>query len=77
MADDVYKCVKCAGEMVRGFIADYSERSYFLAKWAEGEPVNPTFLGITGTNVEMLDRPTKDVRALRCSRCGFLELYAV
>lgn len=43
--------------------------------WVEGEPEFNSFLGDVEVNVDTKKKYT--VRALRCGKCGFLELYAV
>ena len=77
MAQEGYKCIKCGFEAARGFLADYSDGANFVAKWIEGEPQQASFLGISGSNVDINGRRQFNVRSLRCERCGFLELYAV
>jgi ribosomal protein L37E len=77
MSEEGFKCAKCGHQTTRGFLADYSDAAYFVAKWIEGEPVQRTVFGITGNNVETHGRREYNVRTLRCERCGFLELYAV
>jgi len=76
-AEQVYTCTKCGAAMAKGFLADKSEHSYHVGRWVEGEPEHPSLLGITGQNVKIYERPSFDVRSLRCEQCGFLELYAV
>jgi predicted nucleic-acid-binding Zn-ribbon protein len=77
MAQQVYACPKCGGDMRRGFLAERGEHSTFVAKWIDGEPVNAEIFGIRGQNVNIQNRNSFQVRSLRCDLCGFLELYAV
>lgn len=77
MSNGQYICSKCGGGMVKGFAADKSEHYYMKLAWVDGEPVNPTVFGIKGDNVKIADLPRRDVRGLRCEKCGYLELYAV
>lgn len=77
MSEQLFTCGKCGGNMVKGFAADKSEHYYMKLAWIDGEPVHPSLLGIRGDNVKVHGEPRRDVRGLRCEKCGFLELYAV
>ena len=77
MAEDFFRCIKCGGKMIKGFIADNTEGGNFLSKWYEGEPVHKTFFGTPAGNLEVSGKKVFKVRSLRCEKCGFLELYAV
>lgn len=63
--------------MVKGFAAEKSEHYYMNLVWVDGEPVNPTIFGIKGDNVDVRGEQLLPVRGLRCTKCGFLEFYAV
>lgn len=63
------KCNKCNGEMVFGFIADYSDKSHFVSQWVEGEPFKKRFLGIEALNVETTGRKIHTIRTARCEKC--------
>ena len=77
MTSGEYNCVKCGGGLVKGFAADRSQGSYLQARWVDGEPVNNTFFGIRGTDVVVDADLVLTIQGLRCSSCGYLELYAV
>ena len=79
MSDATYNCVKCGGEMVRGFLADKGEHvQVFGANWYDGDPVNSSLFGIKGSNLKIdYSQPEKKIRGMRCGNCGYLELYAV
>jgi len=77
MSSQQYACSKCGGNMTKGFAADKSEHYYMKLGWIDGEPEHASLLGIKGDNVKVHDRVRRDVRRLRCEKCGFLELYAV
>jgi hypothetical protein len=65
-------CPRCSrGELILGFIADYSHASIRVSTWVEGHPER-AFL--TGTKAP----PEKSipVGTFRCSNCGYLESYA-
>lgn len=77
MSGGGFTCIKCGGSMVRGFAADKSEHYYMKLKWVDGEPVQASLLGIKGDNVDIHREQQRIVRGLRCTKCGYLELYAV
>ena len=77
MSETRFNCPKCSGNMVKGFAADKSEHYYMKLAWVDGEPVQASLLGIKGDNVNIHGETRRDVRGLRCERCGFLELYAI
>jgi hypothetical protein len=77
MEEQSFQCVKCGAAMVKGYAADRGDANYFTLKWADGEPAQAQFLGITGDNIKYPETPMRAVRGLRCERCGYLELYAV
>jgi hypothetical protein len=65
-------CPKCNSRMEEGFVVDHGHGSSVQqAEWAEGKPVK-SFWGMT---VKGKRRFT--VTTLRCTRCGFLESFAV
>ena len=64
-------CPKCKGDMQAGFIPDFTYGSVQASKWVEGDP-EKNWVG----NVKTSGRLTVAVSAERCTRCGFLELYA-
>jgi hypothetical protein len=77
MSEDSPKCRNCGGSTTRGFLADVTRSSYFVAKWVEGEPVKASLFGLQGDNVEIGGRRQFMVRSLRCEQCGLLEFYGV
>ena len=66
------KCPKCQGEMVQGFIPDYSAGySKYVSSWVEGQPKRSYF--------EYTKVPVGGgipVAAFRCKGCGYLEFYS-
>jgi hypothetical protein len=65
-------CPKCEGAMVQGFIPDFFHHSASgVGGWNEGPPKKSFW---TGTKAAL--SKGIPVGAFRCSRCGFLELYA-
>lgn len=83
MAGDIFKCSKCDSKMTRGFIVDSDRHtsslsSYHYSLWVEGEPKQEK--GFFGGAIASLDISAQKkfvIRAARCEKCGFLDLYAV
>lgn len=78
MIEGGFKCAKCASPMAKGFVADHGNKSaIFTTMWFDGEPQEASLFGIKGDNISADRSKQKMVRGLRCTRCGYLELYAV
>ena len=77
MSENAYKCCKCSSEMSRGLIAGRSDASVMQTLFVEGEPERAQFLGITGDNLNVSGKAIYPLRAMRCTRCGYVEIYAV
>jgi hypothetical protein len=58
--------------MAEGFVLDRSESGRKVSAWVEGAPVRSLWLGLS-----LRGRRKIEVQTLRCTRCGFLESYAV
>jgi hypothetical protein len=65
-------CPKCQGTIESGFIPDASYGAVLICNWTEGEPVK-NFLG----SLKIKGKRQIPLTANRCTRCGFVELYAV
>ena len=66
-----FKCVKCAGAMIEGFIFDRGEGNHKQQQiWVEGAAEESFWSGIKTSG-----RATFIVQAMRCGKCGFLEFY--
>ncbi len=63
------RCLRCGGDFDPGFIEDTGEAAKGRARWIPG-PIETGPFG--GTRVMGKDR--YDIEALRCRRCGRLEL---
>ena len=64
------QCPKCRGGMSPGYF--YSPDTGGRVKWIDGEPsVWRTLASSFG-----IGRPASEITSLRCSDCGFIELYA-
>ena len=67
------ECVRCGGAMEQGFLMDRRHhRIAEVAKWVEGEPEKSFWLG-----VQTKGREVFPVTSRRCTRCGWLEMYAL
>ena len=78
MSEGGFACVKCGSPMTRGFAADHGDgSSIFQSMWFDGEPAKKNLFGFTGDNLEVDRSQAKTIRGLRCTRCGYLDLYAV
>ena len=64
-------CPKCQGEMIQGFVADFTHAGVVVATWVQGPPEKAFW---TGTKIE--PRKKLPVATFRCASCGFLESYA-
>ena len=66
-------CPKCSGEMTEGFtleIGAYDSSSQ--ETWIEGKPEYEFWQGLKTSG-----KNRYAVTSLRCSKCGFLEQYAI
>ena len=72
MNEELIRCQKCGGEMLKGFVADYAEKNVRYARWYEGEPRSAILWEIDPTKNQMWK-----LEGHRCTRCGFIEFYAV
>ena len=71
MTDNQLQCPKCRGEMVQGFVPDYSHGAALVGGWHEGQPKKSFW---TGTKAPWSEGVP--IGAFRCQTCGFLEFYA-
>ena len=71
MIDKNLKCPKCNGEMVQGFVPDYSHGATIVSAWQEGQPKKSFWRRTQATFSKGIP-----IGAFRCHKCGFLELYA-
>jgi len=59
--------------MERGFLPDRADSGQtHPASWVAGDPVPRRFIG----GVKFSSKESLPVTAYRCTKCGFLELYA-
>ncbi len=71
MSDEKLQCPKCKGEMIKGFVGDYSEGSVYVPGWHPGQPKKSFWSGTKAWRSEGIP-----VGAFRCQKCGFLEFYS-
>ncbi|MET8468421.1 hypothetical protein ABZY90_05220 [Streptomyces sp. NPDC006422] len=66
-------CGHCGtGGLEDGFIEDAGEHSRGYARWIEGALERGLFGG-----AKRMGRPRRRIQALRCPKCGHLELFAI
>ena len=71
MSNETLQCPKCQGQMIQGFVPDYTEGATLVGGWHKGQP-NKSFW--TGTKAPLRDG--MPIGAFRCQKCGFLEFYS-
>lgn len=72
MSEAALTCPKCRGEMVQGFIRDWTYGRILIETWHRGAPKKSFWTGVK------LPEPKNQVPVgtFRCQSCGFLESYA-
>ena len=63
-------CARCGGSMSEGFLLDQTQ-AYAVSQWVEGAPIRSLWTGL-----KLKGKRVVPVLALRCERCGALELRA-
>jgi predicted nucleic-acid-binding Zn-ribbon protein len=74
-----FECPKCRSRMEEGFIEEVTRNAIRAAKWIEGPPEERYLFGLKTTPFIGLNTKGKrqyEVTTYRCTRCGYLELYA-
>jgi hypothetical protein len=72
MNEETTRCLKCSGEMVQGFIVDFTQGgARLVSSWVEGAPEKVFWAGTKVPTDKCIP-----VGTFRCSGCGFLESYA-
>jgi len=66
------KCAKCGAAMEEGFIPDETDGARQVALWVAGRPEIGWFTG-----AKIGSRETHPIHAFRCTKCGYLESYAL
>jgi hypothetical protein len=71
MSGSTQRCPKCNGELIQGFVVDYTEGGgRFVQHWAVGPPQKSFLMGTK------LPKGCLPVGTFRCKSCGYLESYA-
>lgn len=65
------KCLRCQGEMEKGFLPEHVSIGSLPLRWFKGEPQVKVLFPLT-----MTGKDACIVTAYRCQACGYLELYA-
>jgi hypothetical protein len=73
MTQAAMSCPKCQGEMVRGYVLDFTPIGNRVSKWNAGPPKKAGLAGSAGIMDSTSEIP---ISTFRCQSCGFLESYA-
>ena len=73
MTQVAMSCPKCHGEMVPGYVLDFTPIGNRVSKWNDGPPKKAGWAGIAGIKDSASQIP---ISTFRCQSCGFLESYA-
>lgn len=63
-------CPKCRGEMVQGYVLDFTPVGGRVRMWHSGPPKKAGWSGIKDSTSQI------PIGTFRCQSCGFLESYA-
>ena len=69
-------CSECGSAMEDGFIPDLAHTQIAQLAWYSGIPEQARFLGMKGYGVKIDMKEMVKITARRCTKCGFLKLYA-
>jgi len=70
MTQSTILCPKCQGEMVRGYVLNFTPIGVRIVKWNAGPPIKSFWAGIIDSTSQI------PIGTFRCQTCGFLESYA-
>jgi hypothetical protein len=62
--------------MEEGFILDHGHGQTFQAAWHRGVPGRLKLFGLLDIGVKVETTEQLEITAWRCTRCGYLKLYA-
>ena len=68
-------CPECGSAMEEGFIPDASYAVVLQSAWQRGRPEIAKIFGLSN-GVKLNKQETVPIAAVRCTKCGFLKLYA-
>jgi ribosomal protein S27AE len=69
-------CPECGSVMEEGFIPDFRPGQFRQLAWQRGTPVDRKLLGLFDNGVKVDFEQLVNITARRCTKCGFLKLYA-
>lgn len=65
-------CLRCEGEMQKGFLLDHSDAMHYAGQWVKGPAVKSEWnFGTVKVPAESFE-----ITTYRCVVCGYLESYA-
>jgi hypothetical protein len=68
-------CPECGSAMEEGFIPNMGVGGAMQLAWHRGIPEDKKFLGMySGVKLDIME--SVKITARRCTKCGFLKLYA-
>jgi predicted nucleic-acid-binding Zn-ribbon protein len=71
--DKVSKCAKCGAEMEEGFALDRTGGKHDVMSWVSSKALVKLF---GGGGAKLNSGDSRAIKSFRCSKCGYLELYA-
>lgn len=70
MGESAMSCPKCQGEMIQGYVLDFTPVGNRVSKWNDGPPKKAGWAGIMDSTSQI------PICTFRCQSCGYLESYA-
>ncbi|MDB5345262.1 MAG: hypothetical protein JWP89_3639 [Schlesneria sp.] len=70
MSESAMSCPKCQGEMVQGYVLDFTPIGLSVSQWNAGSPKRAGLNSILDSTSQI------PIGTFRCRSCGFLESYA-
>ena len=74
MNNEKMQCPKCKGEMVQGFVPDYTLGGALVIGWVAGHPKKSLWIKTKAPVGKLIGG--LPIGAFRCEKCGFLEFYS-
>lgn len=69
------KCVKCGTDMEEGFALDRTGGKHDVMSWVSSRALVKLFGG-GGAGAKLSSGDSHAIKSFRCTKCGYLELYA-
>jgi len=70
MSQAAILCPKCQGDMVQGYVLDFTPVGVRVSVWNAGRPKKAFLAGVKDSTSQI------PIATFRCQSCGFLESYA-